>query len=645
MELLLLKDVVIILGLSVVVLLLFSRVKIPSILAFFVSGVLAGPHGLGLISSVSQVELIAELGVIFLLFTIGLDFSMDKFSQIKRYAILGGSLQVGLTTLVFAIISLTLGLPLSESIFIGLLVSFSSTAIVLRILQDKKQLDSVHGRTALGILIFQDLAVVVVILLTPLLAGAQSNGLNDWPLLLGLGVGLVTLTIISSRWLVPWLLHYIAYFKRRDLFLLTIIVICFGITWITSALGLSPALGAFLAGLIISNTEYSYQALSNVLPFQDIFMSIFFISIGMLLNVGFLMENLALVVLLTLAVILLKSVIAGIATALLGLSFRVMVLVGLMLSQIGEFSFILAATGQSFGIISEPFFQMVLSVSILTMSLTPFFKDRAHQISETLEKVLPLPERIRCGVYPLSTPQKALPEDHLIIVGFGVNGKNMARAASQARIPYVVVELNPQIVRNEKKQGKPIYYGDAAQATVLEQLNIHEARIMVVAISDPVGSRKIVDITKKINPNLYLIVRTRYIYEIEELYSLGADEVIPEEFETSIEIFSRAMNQYHLPTDKINQFIDEIRSDGYEMFRTLNNWEINTCSINDALTDLQVSSFIIEEDKMLGELHLKNQGLTPIAVARGNQTFKNLDDHFQLEPKDVLIYTHQIQIE
>ena len=645
MELLLLKDVVIILGLSVAVLLLFSRIKIPSILAFFVSGVLAGPHGLGLISSVSQVELIAELGVIFLLFTIGLDFSMDKFSQIKRYALVGGSLQVGLTTLMVTMISLALGFPLSESIFMGLLVSFSSTAIVLRILQDKKQLDSVHGRTALGILIFQDLAVVVVILLTPLLAGSPSNGLGDWPLLIGLGVGLVAFTIISSRWLVPWLLHYIAYFKRRDLFLLTIIVICFGITWITTALGLSPALGAFLAGLIISNTEYSYQALGNVLPFQDIFMSIFFISIGMLLNVGFLLENLFLILLLTLAVILLKSIIAGIATALLGLSFRVMVLVGLMLSQIGEFSFILAAEGQLFGIITEPFFQMILSVSILTMSLTPFFKDRAHQISGSLEKMLPLSDRIRRGAYPLPTPQDTPPEDHLIIVGFGVNGKNMARAASKAQIPYVVLELNPQIVRNEKKHGQPIYYGDAAQATVLEQLNIHEARIMVVAISDPVGSRKIVDIAKKINPNVYIIVRTRYIYEIDELYSLGADEVIPEEFETSVEIFSRVMKQYQLPPDKINQFIHEIRSDGYGMFRTLTNWEINTCSINDALTDLQVSSYTIEEDKLLKELHLESQGLTPIAVARGKQTLRNLDDNFLLEPDDVLIYTHQAEVE
>lgn len=641
MEIPLLKDVVIILGLAVVVLLLFSRIKVPAILAFFVSGIIAGPQGLGLISSLTEVQLLAELGVIFLLFTIGLEFSLEKFSQIKRYALIGGSLQLGLTLVLVFLMGLAAGLSVSESIFIGILVSFSSTAIVLRLLQDKNQLDSVQGRTALGILIFQDLAVVIVIFLTPLLAGSTSDSLQDWPLLLGLGLGLIALTIISTRWLVPELLHYIARYKRRDLFLLTIIVICFGITWATSQLGLSPALGAFLAGLIISNTEYSHQALGNVLPFQDIFMSFFFISIGMLLNVTFLLDNLVLIILLTLGVILLKTLITGFATALLGLSFRVMVLVGLMLSQVGEFSFILAATGQQYGIISNPFFQLFLAVSIITMSLTPFLKENAPKATDRLER-LPLPPRILSGFYPLPIPEENPPEDHLVIVGFGINGKNMARAASQAQIPYLVVELNPQIVRKEKSRGQPIYYGDASQETVLNQVNLQEARIMVVAISDPAESRKIVDTAKKLNPNLYLIVRTRYINEMEELYSLGADEVIPEEFETSVEIFSRVLDQYHLSPEDINQFINEIRSDRYEMFRTLSGEEPITCSLNNGLTELQVSSLNLEEDKKLGDLDLEQRGLTPIAVARKNKTMKDLDKDFQLKKGDVVIYTKKI---
>jgi CPA2 family monovalent cation:H+ antiporter-2 len=638
MEIPLLKDVVIILGLAVVVLLIFSRIKVPAILAFFVSGIIAGPQGLGLISSLTEVQLLAELGVIFLLFTIGLDFSLEKFSQIKRYALLGGSLQLGLTMIVMFFIGLAAGLSISESIFIGILVSFSSTAIVLRLLQDKNQVDSVQGRTALGILIFQDVAVVLIIFLTPLLAGSSRENLQEWPLLLGLGLGLIAFTYISTRWLVPELLHYIARFKRRDLFLLTIIVICFGITWATSQLGLSPALGAFLAGLIISNTEYSHQALGNVLPFQDIFMSFFFISIGMLLNVTFLLDNLMLILLLTLGVILLKSLITGFATALLGLSFRVMVLVGLMLSQVGEFSFILAATGQQLGIISNPFFQTFLAVSILTMSLTPFLKDKAPQAADRLEH-LPLPPRILSGFYPLPIPEENLPEDHLVIVGFGINGKNMVKAASKAQIPYVVVELNPQIVREEKSRGQPIYYGDASQETVLNQVNLQEARIMVVAISDPLESRKIVDTAKKINPNLYLIVRTRYIKEMEELYSLGADEVIPEEFETSVEIFSRVLDQYHLHQEDINQFINEIRSDRYEMFRTLSGDEPITCSLNSSLTDLHVSSLKVEDDQKLGDLGLEDQELTPIAVVRKNRTIREFDGGFQLKKGDVVIYT------
>ena len=342
MDIPLLKDVVVILALSVIVLLVFRKVRIPSVMAFFVTGMLAGPHGLGLISSLEEVQLLAELGVIFLLFTIGMEFSLEKFSQIKRYIIVGGSLQLTLTLVIVYFICLSLGLSTNESIFIGFLVSFSSTAIVLRLLQDTNQIYSVHGQISLGILIFQDIAVVLVILFTPLLAGVNSSNLNNWPLLVAMGVGLLIFTLVSAKWIVPNLLHYMARVKSRELFLLTIILICFGVTWVTSSIGLSMALGAFLAGLIISHTDYSHQALGNILPFQDIFMSFFFVSIGMLLNLGFIAENLLLIIIATIVILTIKSIIAGLTAGMLGLSFRVMVLVGLILSQIGEFSFILS---------------------------------------------------------------------------------------------------------------------------------------------------------------------------------------------------------------------------------------------------------------------------------------------------------------
>jgi len=314
-----------------------------------------------------------------------------------------------------------------------------------------------------------------------------------------------------------------------------------------------------------------------------------------------------------------------------------MILVGLLLSQIGEFSFILAATGLQLGLINKEFFQIFLAVSVITMSLTPFILAAAPRISNYSDK-LPLPERLKHGFYPFPSQTEEVLSDHLIIVGFGINGKNMAKAASKAEIPYVVVEINPEIVRNEKAHGESIHFGDAAHGTVLKNINIEEARIMVVAISDAIGTRKILDIAKKLNPNIYIIVRTRYIRDMEGLYQMGADEVIPEEFETSIEIFSKVLEKYNLSPEKINDFIHEILSDGYEMFRTLSKDELITCTLNESqnreITSTTVGS--VSEGKTILEL-IKDYELEIVAVMRGHKTYKNVDSNLKLVEGDVLI--------
>ncbi|MBV1767821.1 MAG: cation:proton antiporter, partial [Methanobacterium sp.] len=337
----LLQDIVVIFGLSVIVLFIFHRIKIPSIAGFFLTGIIAGPNGLGLVSAVGEVQFLAEIGIIFLLFIIGIEFSFEKFSQLKRSVLMGGTLQVVLTFLIVFVIAQNLGVPVNESIFIGFLVSLSSTAIVFKFLQDKNEIDSPQGRISFGILIFQDIIVIPMILFTPLLVGTAGN-LGASLFIFSLeGIGIILFTIVSAKWIVPRILYQIARLQSRELFLLSIITIIFAITWLTSTTGLSPALGAFLAGLIISNSEYSHQALGNILPFRDIFASFFFISIGMLLNVNFLIQYSLIIILIVLSILIIKSLIAGIVTAVMGFSLRIMVLVGLMLSQIGEFSFVL----------------------------------------------------------------------------------------------------------------------------------------------------------------------------------------------------------------------------------------------------------------------------------------------------------------
>lgn len=638
MEIPILRDIVIIICLAVIVLLLFRKIRIHPVLAFFLTGMLAGPQGFALIGSVEEVRLLAELGVIFLLFTIGIEFSLERFSQIRRYILIGGALQLTFTLVSVYFLSLYLGLNNLEAIFAGFLASFSSTAIVLRILQDKNEIHSLHGQISLGILIFQDMAVVLVILFIPLLAGINAGTQENWLQLLAMGLGLILFIIISTKWLVPALLHYIARFKSRELFLLTIMLICLGVTWITSTIGLSTALGAFLAGLIISNTDYSHQALGNILPFKDVFLSFFFVSVGMLMNIGFIAENLVLIIVVTFMILIIKAFMAGLTVGLLGLSLRVMVLVGLILSQIGEFSFILAAAGLRLGIISESFFQIFLSVCLITLSLTPFIMNIAPSISDFSDK-LPLPNRIRLGFYPLTIPPEKVLKDHLIIIGYGINGKNMAKAASKARIPYVVVEINPDIVRAEKARGTSIYFGDAANEAVLKNINIKEAKIMVLAISDPIGTRKIIDIAKKLNSHLYIIVRTRYIREMETLYKMGADEIIPEEFETSIEIFSRVLNQYNISKEKIQDYVSEIRYDGYEMFRKLSKDNFVSCKLKEEQKEIEITSILVNtilKGNTVGEL-IKKFEIEIIAIVRGSKTIKNTKDEFKLLEGDLLI--------
>jgi len=619
---------------------------VPTIVGFFLTGMLAGPHGLGLISAVHEVEILAEVGVVLLLFTIGIEFSLKNLLQVKRSLLIGGSMQVLLTLLAAFAIARQIGQTFGESIFIGFLISLSSTAIVLKLLQEKADVDSPHGRTSLAILIFQDVIIVPMMLFTPLLAGMTGNLGKSLLILAIKGIGIILLVIISAEWVVPQLLYQIARTRSRELFLLTVVVICFAVAWITHSVGLSLALGAFLAGLIISESEYSYQTLGNILPFRDVFTSFFFISIGMLLDIGFLFQQPGLIALIALGVLALKTIIAGSATALLGFPLRTTILVGLALSQVGEFSFILSKTGAEYGLLAGNTYQIFLAVSVLTMATTPFIIALAPRVADFALR-LPLPRRLKSGSYFVpginGAQKKVHPKDHLIIIGFGLNGRNVARAAKVTGIPYVIIEINPQTVRNEKAKSEPIYYGDAAQEAVLEHAGIKDARVVVLVISDATATRRICATTRRMNPKVLIIARTRFLQEMKPLYELGANEVIPEEFETSVEIFARVLTKYLIPRDKIERFVAEVRSDGYEMFRSLSKELASFSDLRLHLADVEISTLRVGENspsvgKSLAEIELrKRYGITLLAIRRDSQILSNPGGDSKLCANDVLV--------
>ncbi len=637
-----LNEVLIIFGLSIAVIFACHRLKVPTLVGFLLTGLLAGPHGLGLVRAVHEVEVLADIGVVLLLFTIGIEFSFKNLLRIKKAALMGGFAQVGMTVAAIASLSRVAGHELGPSIFFGFLVSLSSTAIVLRLMQERGEVDSPHGRTAFGILIFQDIVAVPMMLITPLLAGGRGEAGPSLLILLAEAAAIVVMVLVSAKWVVPWSLYQVARTKSRELFLLSVLAMCMAVAWLTSTLGLSLALGAFLAGLIISESEYSHQTLGNILPFRDVFTSFFFVSVGMLLDVRYLFHQPGSILLMALGLLLLKAVIACFTTGLMGFPIRTIILAGVALSQVGEFSFILSRAGLRQGLIGEEMYPMFLAVSVLTMAATPLVMALAPAMAEAISR-LPMPSRLKSGLGPVQGEAFRGLKDHLVIIGFGVNGRNLARAAKSVGIPYAVIEINPETARVERGRGEPMIYGDATQEPVLRHAHVGEARTVVVAINDPAATRRITEMVRRLAPSAHLIVRTRYIQEMKPLHDLGADEVIPEEFETSVEIFARVMKHYLIPRDEIERLIMEVRSGGYEMFRNLALDPSSICDLDHYLHGIEISTLRVggaspAAGRSLAEMELrKRHGVTVVAIRRGDEMLVDPDADERIMANDILV--------
>ena len=641
-----LSNLLVIFAVSIAVVFLFHQFRLPSIAGFLVAGALIGPNGLHLIADIGTVQVLAEIGVVLLLFTIGIEFSLVQLASLRRLLFLAAPIQVG-GVLAVAWLGATLaGLSWRQGIFWGFLLSLSSTAIVLKALADRGDSDSIHGRVTIGILIFQDLAVVPMMLLTPILA-SQGEGANLSILVtLGISVLLVGLVVGAAWYVVPRLLEHIVRSRSRELFLLTIIVLCLGIAWLTSLGGLSLALGAFIAGLVISESEYSHQAMAEVLPFRDSFNSLFFVSIGILMDWRVLVEHPFVVAGLLPAILLVKFVTGAGAALIVEAPPRSAFMAGIALAQVGEFSFLLAQQGQESGLLRGDPYQVFLAVSVLSMIITPFLMQWSPDVARRIEAVQRLrhwlPSRTTAHILQSAGKQIRI-KDHVIIAGYGLNGRNLARVLSETEIPFVALDLDGDTVRREARHGVPIYYGDATNANVLRHVKIDDAKVLVVAISDPFITRRAVQIAKGLNPKLHIVVRTRYLRELEELHQLGADDVVPEEFETSIEIFALVLRTYNLPQDFVMRKAEQVRREGYALLRRSEMPELAHHLRGGTLTDAEVETCRIDDDspaqgKTLAELSIRPRtGVSVIAWTRSGVTQSNPSEKTRLMVGDILV--------
>jgi CPA2 family monovalent cation:H+ antiporter-2 len=637
-----LRDFVIIFGVAIGITFLFYHLRIAPIVGYLIAGVLLGPSVLGAAKDVASIEVLAEVGIILLLFLIGVEFSLNELLKMNRKMFMVGFLQIFLTSAFVSLIGIGLGASVSQGVFVGLLVAMSSTVIVMKVLSDRGEIDSPQGRLTTAILIFQDLSVVVIVLLMPVLGGKSDFSALEVVLNVFLVFAFMVIVIVTSRSLVPFILYRVVQTHSRELFLLSIVVICFGTAYLTSIVGLSLALGAFLAGLIISESEYGHQAFSEILPLKDIFSILFFVSIGMLLDVGSVLRDPWIIFIGVAGILVIKFAVGTVVPVVIGYPMRIGVLVGVALAQIGEFSFILSKEGLNYGLISGNDYQVFLASAIITMVFTPFMTQGSMKFSEAIER-LPLPHNIKLGRFNEEKTERTNLTNHVVVVGFGLNGKNVSKVLSKSHIPFIVLELNPETVREEKKHGIPIMYGDATKESLLAHVNIKTARTVVIAISDASATRRIVELARRLNPSVYIIARTRYTNEINPLYSLGANDVIPEEFETSIEIISRVLHRYFIPVNEIEKHICEIRRDGYEMFRKVQQKYALFPELKQHLPDSEIETIRINEGspmagKTLAEVGFRQKfGVTVLAVQRGKETITNPSGNTRLVSEDIVI--------
>ncbi len=651
---LLFGDLLIILLVSVPVAYLCLRLKLPLLVGLMLSGIAIGPYGLAWISELQAIEVLAEIGVMLLLFTIGLEFSVARLREMKTLVLVGGGLQVLITIAVVAGAMYALGRGIEQSVFFGFLAALSSTAIVLKSYVDRNEVDAPHGRAGVGILLFQDISIVFMLLMIPVIGG--TGGSTAATVLIELGGSLLALgLIVFGAWFfLPKFLKQITQLRSPEAFILTVVLLCLGMSWVTSHFGLSLALGAFIAGMVLADSDFSHQVTSEILPFRDVFNSLFFVSIGMLLSLSALYQNIGVVAGLVIVLLVGKFVIVWLIIRLLGFPQRVAIMVGVGLAQVGEFSFVLARAGMSAGLLPQDDYQKFLAASIISMIATPFLIAAAPRLGFAVQNLLSDGrageiENVEEDIH--LTASGGLVQ-HVIIVGYGLNGRNLSRVLRAVGVPYTILEVNPDVVRRAKDKGEKINFGDATRREVLLHAVIDRAWILVLAMSDPSAARRAVSLARRLNPAVHIIVRTRYTAEITELLSLGADEVIPEEFETSIEIFARVLHRFGTPRNVIEGQIELIRKQGYEMLRSPSIPQVEMGNLHAAMHDAGTETVKIEADspvigRSLGELNLRGtSGATVIAVVHEGETLVSPGAQYVLSESDnVLLLGSADQIE
>ncbi|HWR69947.1 MAG TPA: cation:proton antiporter [Dehalococcoidia bacterium] len=538
------------------------RLRQPIILGYLVIGAAIGPHALGWVSDRGLVQSVATIGVALLMFTLGLEVSVTQLRQVGRVGLWGGVAQIALTAAAGLLVGLYgFGWTLAQSAVFGMGISLSSTMVCLKILMDRGEVDSAHGRIMVAILILQDISVVVLVLLESMLGASGQSPLWLLALAIGKAVVFVALAIAAGLWVVPWLLGNVGGVRTRELFLLTVVVLCLAAALGTSVLGLSVVFGAFIVGLVLRESRFASQVLAEVTPLRDVFATLFFVSLGMLLDLRFVADHWGLVLITVGAVAAIKIGVVSGVVRLFGYNARIAVFSGFGLFQIGEFSFVLAQTGMNMDIVTEDFYSLIVTSAIITMLLTPL----------SLAVVSWLHHKTPLSALPLllngsakgadSLPESLQSSDTVLVAGYGRVGQNVARALRDARVPCVVIDIDPEITYKSRCDRVPSIYGDASNMHVLSSLDMKKVKALVVTYPDPLAVSATVQAALKLNPKLRIVARVHRQEDVSRIQRLGAVEVVSPEYEASVELVKRILSAEGWQQNDIAGVIDKLRAD------------------------------------------------------------------------------------
>ena len=629
----LMVDVAIILLASLPLLFLGRRFKVPVVLSYILAGVIIGPHALGFIRDAERVEVIAELGVALILFFIGIHVPLARLKALGRTAFLSGPLQMGLTTLVVAGITVALGGTFRMGLFYGALVTLGSTAVVLPLLTERDELGAPFARRFLGVSLFQDLAVIPLMLLVPAFAagGQGPPGAGAVFNRVVFATASVALLILLARVVVPRFFRAISGLGR-EAFTAAAVVLIVGTIALADRIGISAALGAFAAGLVVGDTEFIHEIEGILRPFRDFLSTLFFTSIGMLLDPEFVLANPLLIVVAVAGVVLVKVALSYPAFRVSPAMKRTSVRAAFAIAPIGEFSFLLAQEGKRTGLMTLRAEQTFVAVAVVTLAASPLLITAGRWIAD----------RIHESTSDDDEPQQEILRRHIVIVGYGLNGQNVARVLKSIGIGHVVLEEDADRVAAARDAGSRAILADAGDPHALELAGISQAMAVIVAISDPDGTRRIVRFAKIQNPDAHVIVRTRYVAEVDRLRLLGADEIIPEEFETSLEIVTRTLRLMGVPQNVVANQLRLLRDEGYKMLRDPAVRATDGRRMSALFAAGTSQTYLVLPDTLadglsIDELRLGDEGVGVAALLRDGKAISPLPMNLPLCAGDILL--------